>query len=148
LATGAYLEAQQLCEEALSLDLPDSSYLASLTLGTALLYQQSLDASELFADTAKRCRSLLDRTPNLFRAHYAFAAALVGQAVCASLWAGEDERAELLALALSEYQRSLEICAAPGVVQDALWDLELIRSAGIEGLEPVFELLRAAEAKE
>ena len=32
-------------------------------------------------------------------------------------------------------------CSRPSVVQDVLRDLELIRAAGIEGLEPVFELL-------
>jgi len=36
------------------------------------------------------------------------------------------------------------ITAAPGIVQDAIRDLELIRAAGIEGLEPVFELLEEA----
>ena len=39
----------------------------------------------------------------------------------------------------------LEITAAPGVVQDAIRNLELIQAAGIEGLEPVFELLENAE---
>ncbi|MCR4407604.1 MAG: hypothetical protein NUW24_11900 [Anaerolineae bacterium] len=39
--------------------------------------------------------------------------------------------------------RALEITAAPGIVQDALRDLELIRAAGIRDLVPVFELLKA-----
>jgi hypothetical protein len=34
-------------------------------------------------------------------------------------------------------------CAAPGVVRDALRDLEMIQAAGVEGLEPVFELLES-----
>jgi hypothetical protein len=50
----------------------------------------------------------------------------------------------LLAPALEEYRRALENCAAPGVVQDALRDLEIIRAVGIEGLEPAFELLKSA----
>ena len=33
------------------------------------------------------------------------------------------------------------VCSCPSVVQDALRDLELICAAGIEGLEPAFELL-------
>jgi hypothetical protein len=49
----------------------------------------------------------------------------------------------LLAPALEEYRRALENCAAPGVVRDALRDLELIRTAGTEGLEPAFELLQS-----
>ncbi|MBL7065307.1 MAG: hypothetical protein ISS49_14025 [Anaerolineae bacterium] len=32
----------------------------------------------------------------------------------------------------------------PDVVRAALHDLEMIRAAGIEGLEPVFELLEGA----
>jgi hypothetical protein len=42
---------------------------------------------------------------------------------------------------IRQHHRTLEICAAPGVVQDAIRDLELIQAAGIEGLEPVFMLL-------
>ena len=58
------------------------------------------------------------------------------------MWrAEESERAKLLALALAEYQQALEITSAPGIVQDAIRDLELIRAAGGEGLEPAFELL-------
>jgi hypothetical protein len=38
----------------------------------------------------------------------------------------------------------LENCDAPSVVRDALRDLELIRAAGVEGLEPAFELLESA----
>jgi len=55
----------------------------------------------------------------------------------------ENERAELLALAMAEYRWALENYFAGGVVQDALRDLELIQAAGIEGLEPVFELLQS-----
>ncbi len=40
-----------------------------------------------------------------------------------------------------QLRRALEITSAAGVVGDAIRDLELIRKAGIEGLEPVFELL-------
>jgi len=50
----------------------------------------------------------------------------------------------LLAPALTEYRRALEITSAPGIIQDALRDLEMIRGAGIEGLEPAFELLEEA----
>ena len=48
---------------------------------------------------------------------------------------------------LTEYRRALETCDAPGVVADALRDLELIQAAGIEGLEPVFELLRTTDGE-
>jgi hypothetical protein len=87
---------------------------------------------------------MLDKTASLYKARYALAAALVGCAVCDPRWAEEGERAGLLAPALAEYQRALENCAAPGVVRDALHDLETIRAAGVEGLEPAFELLESA----
>jgi len=70
---------------------------------------------------------------------------LVGQSVCDPRWSEESKRPNLLAPVLKEYHRALEITAAPGVVQDAIRNLELIQAAGIEGLEPVFELLENAE---
>ena len=38
----------------------------------------------------------------------------------------------------------MDNCAAIGVVRDALHDLEMIRAAGVDGLEPVFELLESS----
>ena len=90
---------------------------------------------------------MLHKTPSLYEPRYAFAAASVGQAVCDPNWADATQRAVLLAPALAEYRRALEITAAPGIVQDAIRDLELIQAAGIEGLESVFELLESAEYK-
>jgi hypothetical protein len=80
----------------------------------------------------------------LYEPHYTNATAMVGQAVCYPNWSEETTRPKLLAPVLTEYQRALEICAAPGVVQDAIRDLELIQAAGIEGLGPAFELLEGA----
>jgi hypothetical protein len=91
---------------------------------------------------------MLSGTAGLHRPRYTLAAALVGQAACDPRWTEKGERAELLAPALIEYHRALENCSAPGVVQDAIRNLELIRAAGIEGLEPVFELLESAIAEE
>jgi hypothetical protein len=87
---------------------------------------------------------MLDKTAGLYAPRYALAGALVGIAVCDPRWVQESKRAELLTPTLTEYRRALENCAAPGVVAEALRDLELIQAAGIEGLEPVFELLKSA----
>ena len=144
LAVGELFEARQHCAEALALDVPETSYQAALTLGIVLLHQHDTAARETFADAAARCRALLDKTAGLYEPRYALAAALVGQAVCNPRWAEEGERAGLLAPAVAEYRRALENCAAPGVVGDALRDLEMIRAAGGEGLEPAFELLESA----
>jgi tetratricopeptide (TPR) repeat protein len=136
-------EARQHCAEALALDAPATSYQAALALGVVLLHQRDPTAVETFADAAARCRAMLDKTAGLYAPRYALAAALVGSVVCDPRWAEESERAGLLAPALEEYRRALENCAAPGVVHDALRDLEMIRAAGVDGLEPVFELLES-----
>lgn len=98
-------------------------------------------ARKAFKETIACCQALLEETPNLYQTRYILATALVGQAVCDPRWENEGRRAELLAPALEEYRRALETCAAPGVIRDALHDLELMRAAGVEGLEPAFELL-------
>ncbi len=141
LATGELSKGCQRCREARDLDVPETSYQAALALGLVFLRQHDPATGGAFADAAARCRAMLDKTAGLYEARYALAAALVGSAVCDPRWAEEGERAELFAPALVEYQRALENCAAPGVVRDALRDLELIRAAGVEGLEPVFEFL-------
>ncbi len=141
LAAGELSEAQQHCTEALALEVLQNSYQAALALGIVLLRQGDAVAGEIFADAVARCRAMLDKTAGLYAPRYALAAALVGQAVCDPRWAQEGERAGLLAPALEEYRRALENCTAPGVVRDALRDLEMIRAAGVEGLEPAFELL-------
>jgi tetratricopeptide (TPR) repeat protein len=143
LATGQLSEARQHCEEALALEVSLTSYLAALVLGIVLLHQRDMAAGDTFADAAARCRAMLDKTADLYEARYALAAALVGSAVCDLRWAEEGERARLLAPALAEYQRALQNCAVPGVVHGALRDLEMIRAAGVAGLEPAFDLLEA-----
>jgi tetratricopeptide (TPR) repeat protein len=144
LASGKLSEANQRCREARDLDMPQTSYQAALALGIVLLHQRDAAARETFTDAAARCQAMLDKTVDLYEPRYALAAALVGQAVCDARWAEENERAGLLAPALEEYRRALENCAAPGVVRDVLHDLEMIRAAGVEGLEPAFELLKSA----
>jgi hypothetical protein len=144
LAARSLLEAQQCCEQALALEMQETSYQAALALGIVLLHQCDFNTCEMFANAAVRCQAMLDKTESLYEPRYALAAALVGQAVCDPRWAEEGERAGLLAPALAEYRRALENCSAPGVVRDALWNLEMIRAAGIEGLEPFVELLDGA----
>ena len=114
-------------------------------LGIINLYISVSRDESNFTDVANRCQTLLKQNTRLYRPQYALAASRIGQAICDSFWADESERLDLLAPALEEYRRALEITAAPGVVQDAICDLELIQAAGIEGLEPAFELLENAE---
>jgi len=142
LAAGEFAKARRRFAKALALDVP-ISYQAALALGIVLLHQHDPATGETFVDADARCRAMLDKTAGLYGPRYALAAALVGEAVCDPRWADEGERAELLAPALAEYRRALENCAASGVVRDVLHDLEMIRAAGIEGLEPAFELLQS-----
>jgi len=151
MVIGKFSEASKHCFEALALDVPAISYQAALAVGIALSCQRDSTAKENFMDAVTRCQNMLDKTEGLYKPRYTLATALVGQAVCNPCWKDESQRPDLLAPALEEYRRALEITAAPGVVQDAIRDLELIQAAGadkkhpIEGLEPVFELLENAE---
>jgi tetratricopeptide (TPR) repeat protein len=145
LTAGNFSRAIEYCQSAQSLNTPRIDYQAVLVLGIALLNQGESSAEASFTHAIARCQSLLDQAETRWLPRYTLTAALVGQAVCDPRWADESQRPELLAPALEEYRRALEITAAPGVVQDAIRDLELIQAAGIEGLEPAFELLENAE---
>jgi tetratricopeptide (TPR) repeat protein len=152
LAVNDISEAQRRCTEALALDAseigpPETGYQAALGLGLALLYQKDPSACETFADAATRCRAILDETPRLYAPRFVLATSLIGEAACDPRWMDEGERAALFAPALTEYGHALENCSAPGVVSDALHDLELIQAAGVQGLQPVFELLERAVAE-
>jgi tetratricopeptide (TPR) repeat protein len=142
LTIGNISKAREHCVEALKLEIQHTSYQAALVLGIVLLHQRDGTVENAFIDAIARCRRLLSQTPNLYEPQYALATAVIGRAVCKPHWQDEVRRSELLLPALSEYQRALEICAAPGVVQDVIRDVELIQAAGIEGLEPVFSLLQ------
>ncbi len=147
VARGAFVEAVQYFRIALDLSRKQKHHLREsfplLGLGNIKLINGRLEqAHPFFIDAADRCQSTLTQTPDLYEPRYNLAAALLGQAICSPDWSDEDKRLELLVPVLTAYQRALDICAAPGVVQDAIRDLELIQTAGIEGLEPVFDLLQ------
>lgn len=146
LLQGRFAEAQRHCHTALKVEMPDIDDAATLVLGMLYLREDRAAASAVFQQVALGCCALLDEAANLHLSRYALATALVGQAVCDAEWSDPGQRPGLLAPALAEYQRALDITAAPGVVRDALHDLELIRAAGIEGLEPAFALLQQAIA--
>jgi tetratricopeptide (TPR) repeat protein len=147
-AQGELSEAQRHYAEALALDVPMTNYQATLALAIVRLHQGDPGSNKIFSDAASLCQTLLNQTSKLYEPCYVLATALTGQVACNPCWPEETKRPKLLAPALAEYQRALDICAAPGVVQDAIRDLELIQAAGIEGLEPVFELLESALEQE
>lgn len=140
------VRAQHHCAKALHLGISGwTTYMLPLTLGIILLYQEGATPEAFFVEAARCARDMLKRTKKLYKAQHALAAALVGQTVCDPAWQVENERPKLLVPAQAEYRRALDICSAPGVVHDALWNLKMIRDAGIEGLEPIFDLLENAD---
>ncbi len=144
LAIGELSKSSRCYTEALALDIPDTNYHVMLALGIVLLLQHKVGTRKIFIDAISHCQAILDKTASLYEPRYVLATALVGKAATNPGWVEQEKRSELLTPALTEYQRALEITAAPGIVQDAIRNLELIQAAGIEGLEPVFELLESA----
>lgn len=143
LATGESGTAREFCAEGLALNVKRTSFQAAMALGIVLLHQADPSARDTFTDAITHCQAILGQTSNLVEARYVLATALLGQAVCDPQWIEQGHRAELLVPAMAGYECALETCAAAGVVQDAVHDLELIRAAGVEGLEPIFDLLQA-----
>lgn len=144
LAQGNILKSEQYFSTVMAMKVSTTRYQAALGLGIVRLFLDQSNAKEAFSLTKKYCKSILNRTISLYEIYYILATAIIGQAVCDPNWADPTQRNDLLAPALAEYRRALDITSAPGVVRDAIRDLELIRAAGIEGLEPVFELLEGA----
>lgn len=136
--------AQKCFAEVWSLNMPETGYRAGLMLGIVALYQHHATL-DWFKEAEIRCRDILSNTPGLYKPSYAWATILLGQAIQSPEWVDtEGKRPKLLTPVLMEYHRALDITTALGVVRDVLRDLELIRAAGIEGLEPVLELLEGA----
>jgi tetratricopeptide (TPR) repeat protein len=145
LAQGKIRESIDCLQRALDIRQSETRYKAALALGIAYLHSQSIEnAKETFAKASLLCRSRLKKTETLYDSRYSLAAARAGRAVCEPAWAEANRHVELLTPTMTEYRHALDNCSAKGVVQDARRDLELIRAAGIEGLEPVFELLESA----
>ncbi len=137
------LTAAQACiEEALTLNHP-MQHQALLWRGIIEVLQENKDGSQWLEAAGQACAAILAHA-DLYTVQYTLAAVRVGQAVGASSWTDITKRPDLLAPVLPEYRYALEITSAPGIVREALRDLELIRASGIEDLEPVFALLEEA----
>jgi tetratricopeptide (TPR) repeat protein len=137
--------AKQYCTSAIRLDVIETDYQATFTLAVIFLHQHDLMARETFETTNAKCNEWISRTTDLYEPHYMLAAGMIGETVCKQRWSEEGEQPHFLIPAMEKYKRALEITAAPGIVKDAIRDLELIQAAGVEGLEPVFDLLESAK---
>jgi len=127
--------------QARSSKLKDVACHALIMLRICQLCQSHEVAHFIFDDCILLAEELTVVLNHTYRAHHILGTALVGRAVCDPRWIDPNQRTDLLAPALAEYRRALDITSAPGTVRDALHDLDLIRAAGIEGLEPVIGLL-------
>lgn len=141
LMQGILEEAVQACHEAAQTPTQEFRHQLALVQGIVNLHESKLSADSNFSVAIACCREALAQTATLYEPQYVLATALVGQAVCDPCWSDVIRRADLLIPALVEYRHALDVTSASGVVCDALRDLELIRAAGIEGLEPVTTLL-------
>ncbi len=100
---------------------------------------------EQIEEVLAQCSERLNKEPDLYETQYTLATALLMRRLYDTGREIPEARESFWNPLLREYRRALEITAAPGVVLEAKRDLELIQAAGIEGLEPVFELLESAE---
>jgi tetratricopeptide (TPR) repeat protein len=110
---GHLADARRHYHEGLALEFPLTNYRCAILLGILCLEEdQALEARQHGARGIELCRALLAKTPTLVRPLYSLALAYLGQ-----------RQADA---ALDTYRRALEVCAAPGVVRDALQDLQLL----------------------
>jgi tetratricopeptide (TPR) repeat protein len=117
-------KAKSCLSDALAMDIPEINYKCSVRLGILCLEEgDHRGAQDYFERTISMCQALLERTPNSYEPLYALALAQVGS--------GRPDEA------LTTYRKALEVCAAQGVVRDALEDLRLLQRAAvlIEGIE-------------
>ncbi len=126
-------DARRCYADALALDMPRTDYSCAVKLGVLCLEEgKAEDAQDYFARGIALCRALLEKTPRLYDALYELALAQLG--------GGQPDGA------LVTYRQALEVCAAKGVVQNALQDLRLLGRAvlPVAGLAEAVALLEKA----
>jgi tetratricopeptide (TPR) repeat protein len=132
---GDLTAARRAYHEGLTLAFPLTHYRCVVLLGILGAEEgHGLEAQHHYTCGIDFCRALLARTPHLFRPLYSLALAYLGNRQ------PHD--------ALVTYQQALAVCSAPGVVRDALQDVQLLRriSPGIAKWDEVTQLLEAARA--
>jgi tetratricopeptide (TPR) repeat protein len=95
---GDLQQAEEWLRDARDLDVPETGYMAALSLGVVQLRSgRRTEAGAAFDDAIRRCGERLQRCDRLYRVRYSLATALVGAAVCTPEWDEEPRRAALLA---------------------------------------------------
>jgi hypothetical protein len=132
---GRLAEARRAYHEGLACEFLLTNYRCAILLGILCAEDgQVLEAQHHFRRGIDRCRALLDKTPDLFRPLYSLALAYLGNRQPHN--------------ALPTYQRAVAVCAAPGVVRDALQDVQLLRriSPAVAQVDAVTQWLDATGA--
>ena len=130
---GHRAEARRHYHEGLALEFLLTHYRCAILLGILCAEEgHVLEAQRHYTRGIDLCRALLDKTPTLVRPLYSLALAYLGH--------GQPDEA------LATYRSALEVCAAPGVVRDALQDVQLLRriSPAVSKVDDVTQLLEAA----
>jgi tetratricopeptide (TPR) repeat protein len=133
---GNLTEARRFYHEGLALEYPATNYRCAIPLGILCLEEgQVLEAQHYYTRGIDLCHALLAKTPHLVRPLYSLALAYLGNRQ-------PDD-------ALDTYRRAFEVCSAPGVVRDALQDVQLLKrvSPPVVKLDDVTQLLQEAMGK-
>ena len=136
-------DAEDNLRQSRELDMPETGYLAAMTLALVLQRRGSDDVVATLADTIRRCDERLARSGELFGARYTRATALVATTALDAGWGDERDRAGLLEPALAEYDRALATCPGAGIVAATIRDLDFLAAGGVVGLEPAKTRLEA-----
>lgn len=128
--------------QARDLKVPETSFLAALMLGIILLNQNDIGAGDAFEDAINRCQTLLNQSENLYEPRFKLATALAGKAMHSLKWQSQEEQKKLLSSSIEEYHQALATCKAPGVINETIRDLSLIRMAGDDSIDSLLSLLK------
>jgi tetratricopeptide (TPR) repeat protein len=136
-ASGDLHDAVASLRAAQELEVPETSYRATLALALTLLrLGDSISAMTCFIDVVRRCEEQLGRCDRLYAARYALAISLAGAGCCAAEPKDGSRRGELLDRAIVEAQRALANCSGHGVVRATLGDVrDIVTMTGGHGTE-------------
>jgi tetratricopeptide (TPR) repeat protein len=126
-------EARRCYERGLALDIPKTHYDCAVMLGILCLEEgKTREAEEYLQQSITLSQGLLEKTPGLYKPLYALALAQL---------AGRQPEA-----AFAAYGQALAACSAPGVLENALWELRLLERAAesVDGLAEAVALLQRA----
>ncbi|OEU63465.1 MAG: hypothetical protein BBJ57_02540 [Desulfobacterales bacterium PC51MH44] len=136
-------DARTAIETARKFDYPRSNQDISAMLGVITLHERDfITARQPFFDAISQADSILNHTPQFYRAIYAKAIALAGLSVCECA-VNPKKSSEYAESAKDTYLQAWKICSAKGVVERALRLFDELAAVDEKGtLKGVRELLK------